>query len=428
MPRRPRRRRPCEQGGERGEDRRLEHGGPGRPREQRALVQVLQQLGVNLAARHAFADRRGVDLAQAQTRHGEQHQLLPQPVRLHASVEHVGGADEALGVAQREVRTQRAVAIRGHQDPADRDALHRRAGHDQAQRRSPGGHAEHLDRERGKQRTVEIRDRRHRADHAVDGVRRNQPPARRRFVDRLHADQRPGVTHDPRGVEAGRRGRGNRLLNGERRRAQRPAGGLGHAGHGQHRRCRGHGAGKQRVVRGQTGPRQGGSAQARSGPLEQALRGQRVRFGHEDVDAQHRGPMTADPGNEIGEQRARPGPAAEGGEAPAVDLDHDRGHRPGPTREGRLAGVEPRLAQRCREPRALPDQQRQDDDQRRTDGPAATSPRPRRCGRGGGRQSRISRPSYAAQTCSGLPRRVISSSRRVSASIAASAVSSEAGS
>ena len=77
---------PHEQRAQQRESRRLGEGHPPGTVEQRAFVQVLDQLGVDFAARHALADRRGVVVAQPDAGDRDQHELLRKLLRIGAAL------------------------------------------------------------------------------------------------------------------------------------------------------------------------------------------------------------------------------------------------------------------------------------------------------------------------------------------------------
>ncbi len=60
-------------------------------------IEVLQQLRVDLAARHAFAHRRVLVFEQAESGDADQHQLPFEAGRIDAAFEDVDGRDEAVG-------------------------------------------------------------------------------------------------------------------------------------------------------------------------------------------------------------------------------------------------------------------------------------------------------------------------------------------
>ena len=99
------RRRPDQQQAERDEDRELEPAAPRRPAQVAVVEQVLEQLRVQLAARHRLAERRGaVVVAQAAAGRADQHELARQRLRVDLAGEHVGGRDVAARVAARVVQ------------------------------------------------------------------------------------------------------------------------------------------------------------------------------------------------------------------------------------------------------------------------------------------------------------------------------------
>ena len=165
-----------------------------------------------------------------------------------------------------------------------------------------------------------------------------------------------------------------------------------------------------------------------AGAREHPFRRQPVGFRHQDVERDGGRTLAAYRVHELGHRAARPRPLADRREALLVDLDDGDRHRLRDARRESLVRVEPCRSQRRRYLRFTPDQDGECDKDGDADEADASGPARVRSGRRLRAHNSISMPSYAALTLRGVPDRVISSRRRVSASTASIAWSLCAGS
>ena len=106
----------------------------------------------------------------------------------------------------------------------------------------------------------------------------------------------------------------------------------------------------------------------------QPARRQPVRLGHQDVDADGRGPRRGDALHQLRQQRARPRPLPVAGQACVVDVDDDGGRRDALARHPILVGVETRQPQELRGPRVSDEQNGEQPDQHEEPERPATPP------------------------------------------------------
>ncbi len=100
-----------------------------RTREQRSLHDVLEQLGVDLDARHVIAHRRRQMIRQAERGHADEHQATLEEARIRLAREHVGRRHEAIGIVPGVVDPGAAVRVAGSHEgahPHRLDAARRR--------------------------------------------------------------------------------------------------------------------------------------------------------------------------------------------------------------------------------------------------------------------------------------------------------------
>ena len=247
-----------------------------------------------------------------------------------------------------------AVLLGRRDEVADADALDRRPGREEPQRRRADGDAQHLDRERRHQRAADAGDERNAADHAAGRLDRDEAAAGGRAIERVEARQHAR--------ERGSFGATGSVATPRLPRSLTPNGGarsgmpVGVGAAGDRRAP----IGRARRARAQARRRCAGSASSRRASSGSCLPVRASRrsgespsgFRHQDVDADRGRPLAIDVVDQLREHEARPRPLAERGEALLVDLDDRRRHRDDLPRRERLVGVEPRRLQ-ARVPRRI---------------------------------------------------------------------------
>ena len=313
-----------------GKQRRLDQGGAGRAAQVHAVEDLLEDLGVDLDARNALAERGGLEVEQAEAGYADQHQFVAQQLRRRLAAQHVLGGHEAPGVVRPEVGPQRAVGLHRDRQVAEhqRDTL--AAAVFDAQAGDAGGDANHLHRQRGCHDLADARHQRHAADHAVGRIDAEQPAAGGGAVDLVAGLQVPR--------EAPQRQLARARLEhwrGFRRMREAPVA-VFEAGDAQHDL-----AAFERLRQRGVGARRGA-----------------VGLDEQQVDPDRRRAGLGDGAHQFGDHGARPGPLAARLERRLVDLHDHRRCRGAAARQQLLVGIEQRLAPE-RQPRQV---EREDED------------------------------------------------------------------
>ena len=159
---------------------------PGRaagPVQVGAVENLLEDLRVHLDAGDAFAERRGLEVEQAESGDADQDQLALEQFRRHLAREQVGGRDEAPRIVRAEIDVEGAVGLQGHRDVAQPELDALAAVIFDAQRRRVRGDAQHFERQRRNDDLADARHEGHAPHDAVGHVGAQQPASCGRLVD-----------------------------------------------------------------------------------------------------------------------------------------------------------------------------------------------------------------------------------------------------
>ena len=310
------------------EAERFERPGPQRPRQQRAVEDVLDELGVDFDAGKLFAARGGVLVEQRQSGHAEHRDLALEQPGLVASFEHIGGRNEPRGVVSREVYPGTAVGLRRHADVADFHVCETAFVRD-AERRQRRGDPEALERECQHGLAAEIGDDGHAPYDAALGLGVDHAVTACGMVDERQTAQhaRVAIERQRRADDAGSAGRSadDRLIG---------AGNAENDLSAAHRFCEKLVVGTQLRELG----RSFGIAVAQT--LCDALGRRAVGLGEQQIDGDRGGLARRDAVDEMSDDVARPGPLADARKTVVVHRDDDGGRRFAHPRQPYLVVIE----------------------------------------------------------------------------------------
>ena len=166
-PRRPTRCGEDQQGAEQQHDRHL---GPARPRrtnQQRSIDQILDHLRLHFRSGHRLSQRRVLVIDEPESRDADQYDLAAKALVVDLAVENVHRGYETPRIDVRKVGTHGAVALRFRPPRADGDFIDVARARLQLDRASALRDAQQFDRQRRRERSVDVEQERNASNDAV---------------------------------------------------------------------------------------------------------------------------------------------------------------------------------------------------------------------------------------------------------------------